>query len=711
MTSEGHDVNGAGTSSHFRLLLAVMGVSLVWVLFAKMVVPPLIETAYRGESWPFLNRMILGQAQYSVDHYLRKWDRIIFTGLLSAVAFYLIAFGLSRPAVVRRVVGEATPGALGAIRMWICAILLLTTFWEDLGSIAWLPVELRHARGMLQYLYLLPVGLQTLVTSEVSLRAFQLLTEVLLFLGLIGWRTRIVIPAGTFCYFVFLGILIDYSFFWHQNLVPLYVMLVLCLTPCADGWSVDRVLKIARGQRVPDADRPSAVYGWARYACWAMIAFPYVANGLSKLVDGGFFWWDPMSMRAHIYGDTLNPREYDWALGLQLVRAPDFLVAAIGIFALFSETLFGMVLVSRTARLVFPVAAMMMHTGIFLMQRILFFDLILLQLIFFDFTSIRKMIGARLMARRGAVQVLYDGSCPLCRRTVRILGGLDLFSRLEFLDFRRLDLDDYNRRMGLQLSPAALEEEMAVVARGQRYYGFYAYRRLALELPAFWLLAPWLFVPGISSLGVWAYQSVASRRLTFLRCDSTCSMEAMEKPMSVADRMTAEGRAGFGYALAVSAIAVGALLCWHYHIEFYPLTSWHLYSNLDTSGKVEYEKIFAVTDSGVRSRARLEDTIGALALDNRYAPHVGKCFGEKAGELELCKKFLTAAAAAYNRKAEAGKRVRQYEIERWAWDFRSHPLDPHYGALTDRFSFEIDTGKAIRHEQPVAVTDRGGSVR
>jgi len=104
--------------------------------------------------------------------------------------------------------------------------------WEDLGSIAWLPPELRHPRGLLGYLYALPIGLDRLVTSEVSLRTFQLLTEVLLFLGIIGWRTRVVIPLGALCYFLLLGILIDYSFFWHQNLLPLYVMIVLSFTPC-----------------------------------------------------------------------------------------------------------------------------------------------------------------------------------------------------------------------------------------------------------------------------------------------------------------------------------------------------------------------------------------------------------------------------------------------------------------------------------------------
>jgi len=214
------------TAAHIRLLVVLMGFSLVWIVFAKLIVPPVIESAYRGESWPFLNRMILGQAEFPVSHYLQKWDKVIIPVSLSGLGFYLIVLVISSPAISRRIVSEATPGTLGAIRMWTCSILLLTTLWEDLGSIAWLPAELRLPRGMLGYLYTLPIGFESLVTSEMSLRAFQLLTELLLILGLVGWRTRVVIPLGALCHFLLLGILIDYSFFWHQNLVPLYVMIV-----------------------------------------------------------------------------------------------------------------------------------------------------------------------------------------------------------------------------------------------------------------------------------------------------------------------------------------------------------------------------------------------------------------------------------------------------------------------------------------------------
>src|SRR6266446_413722 len=244
------------TVGHIRLLLVLLGLSLVCLVCAKLIVPPVIESAYRGESWSFLNRIIRGQARHSVHLYLQVWDRVAMAGLVGSLGFLFIVPVISSPTFIRRIVGEATPGSLGAIRMWTCSILLITTLWEDLGSIAWLPAEVRDPKGLLGYLYTLPIGFESLVTSEMSLRAFQLLTELLLFLGLVGWRTRVVLPLGALCHFLLLGILIDYSFFWHQNLVLLYVMIVLSFTPCGDGWSVDRLRKIYQGRAVPDAGRP-----------------------------------------------------------------------------------------------------------------------------------------------------------------------------------------------------------------------------------------------------------------------------------------------------------------------------------------------------------------------------------------------------------------------------------------------------------------------
>jgi predicted DCC family thiol-disulfide oxidoreductase YuxK len=712
-----HATNFLKNWNRIRLWLVLMVFSLgLWLVFAKLLVPAIIESAYRGESWSFLNRMIRGQATHPVSEYLQDWGTVTMPVLLWGLGFWLVVLVISSPAFVRRMVGAATPGSLGAIRMWTCLVLLLTTFIENLPSIALLPVELRqpdagweHQYGVMHFFSSLPVGFETLVTSRTSLLIFQLLTELVLFLGVIGWKTRVVIPLGAFCALLMNGILIDYSFFWHQNLVPIYLMAVLSFTPCGDGWSVDRLWKVYRGQPVPAADRGTPTYGWSRYACWTVIALPYLLNGLGKLRYGGLFWWNATNMRRILYHDSLTPREFNWAWSLYLAPAPDILFACLGLFALFTETAFAIVLFSRIARRILPTMAMMMHIGIFLLQRILFLDLILLQLVFFDFTRLPKTIGERLQARRGRIQLLYDGLCPLCRRTIGMLACFDLFARLEFLDFRRLDLTGFNRSHQLNLTSERLAEEMYVVSHGTAYRGFDGYRVIALALPAFWPLVPWLFLPGISVLGTLAYRYVARNRSKFLLCHGRCSIEPVEGSGSTgATARNDLARGGFNYALAVSGLICMNLYCWYHVVEFYPLTAWALFANSDTSGQITYNKVLARYESGVIAPARLEDTIGALALDNRYVPLLERCFGQQPSDMYICRKYLSAAGSAYNQNASLGRRITHYEVQKWAWDFRTHPLDPQYGSLVQRIVHEID-GAAHLKKGPETTEQRSGT--
>jgi len=64
----------------------------------------MIESAYRGESWSFLNRMIGGQATHPVADYIHDWYRLAakltIAGLLSGLGFWLVPLVINRPALV-----------------------------------------------------------------------------------------------------------------------------------------------------------------------------------------------------------------------------------------------------------------------------------------------------------------------------------------------------------------------------------------------------------------------------------------------------------------------------------------------------------------------------------------------------------------------------------------------------------------------------------
>ena len=672
----------------------------LWLGLAELVVPRLIASAYRGESLPLFNRMISGRAVYPVDHYLRIWNAAVPRVTIQIIGFGLIGVMMlvatSSPSYFQKFVGAATPGSLGALRMLTCVILLVTTAIEDVPSIALLPPETRAPQGLMQIVYALPLGFDRLVASERGLWVLQRLTEVVLFVGALGWRTRIVIPLAAVCHFLVGGILRDYSFDWHQGWVPLYLLGILSFTPCGDGWSLDRVRRVATGRPVVDADRATAVYGWSRYMCWIAIACPYVESGLAKLRDAGSAWWTAGNMRSILYTDSLIPREFDWRLSLHLTSAPDILFSFIGLASVAVEVSYGLVLFSRRARRVLPIFATMMHLGIFALQRILFVDLILLQLAFFDFRRIRITVGERLAARRGRLQVRYDDSSSFCRRILRVVAGLDLLGRLEHVGRHHAGLPGGSSAVG--------ESDLHVIWRGRTYREFAACRMLALALPVFWALLPFLFLPGASSLGTVVYRRVASRRSGG---GAAGADGATEPPAARGGAVTAVERSStrLRFPLAASAWVLVAMLCWLNRIEFYPLTTWGLFAYVNTSGRIAYHKVVARFESGEAGPLRLEEGIRALRFDGRYNPYLSMCFGEPyrrpasgpTAPAEVCRQFLEASAAAYNRTARPGRRINQVEIQLWEWDFRSHPEDPQHGRPVDRFTLDISPGRLPRH--------------
>src|SRR5687767_12097992 len=100
----------------------------------------------------------------------------------------------------------------------------------------------------------------------------------------------------------------------------------------------------------------------------------------------------------------------------------------------------------------------------------------------------------------GKAVVLYDGECPLCRKSVTILKALDWLRQLHYQTAREPDRLPPCRE---PLDPKRLLDEMHVVTpdRTRAYAGFRAFRWMAWRLPAALFFAPFLYLPGVPWLG------------------------------------------------------------------------------------------------------------------------------------------------------------------------------------------------------------------
>jgi hypothetical protein len=284
-----------------------------------------------------------------------------------------------------------------------------------------------------------------------------------------------------------------------------------------------------------------------------------------------------------------------------------------------------------------------------------------------------------------------------------VLGFFDLFTRLEFLDFRRLDLAEYNRRQGLALTLEDLDREMYVISRGQAYIGYYGYRVLAWALPAFWPLIPLLYFPGISWAGEWVYGVIARNRLALLHCDSHCPTTPSGVGISRVLAPMHDRPQPLRYALLISGFCVVAATSFYYRLEFYPvLTAWHLYAGLSTSGEITYFKAVGHQASGATVPVRVGEYVGALRYDGRETRILKQCFeglgNERGGivtrDLESCKKYLAVSGSIYNEQAPPDKKITHLEMQERAWNFRSDPSDSEYGKVKNHVTIEIERSSA-----------------
>ena len=493
---------------------------------------------------------------------------------------------------------------------------------------------------------------------------FENVLIVLLFMGAIGLWTRWVLPVALVGYLMMGGILRGYSWFYHTGLIPMWAMLVLCFTPCGHGWSVDRLLRIWRGQPVQPADREAPIYGWARFAVWTAVAIPYLAAGLSKLRLGGFMWWEADNMKRFMLTDNLAPMQWNWDGALALLNGPEFIFAALGLVGLLAELLFVSVLFSKTARRILPLGLIGLHSGIFFVQNILFFDLILMQAVFFDFRAIRKKLGARFAATHGRLIVLYDGHCSRSQRARLLLTSFDLFERIEFVEVHEADPATLRRDRVLRLERRDLD----------------LWRALTGALPVLWPLVPLLhLLPGVETV-IARVDQAWSRNRAEVR---VATRPVPVGPVAVRRCVTR----GAMLVLAVTLMMGGA---WVGNIKWYPFSPFRMYANKSPTELLVYAKAWAHYEDGRVEQACFDRWIGATA-DARYRQVLRMAFVDLDGR-QLCRDFLDACAKQANGRLSDGQRIERFEIQLWRWAYKSEPHSETYGDVAAAFTHAVDLG-------------------
>jgi predicted DCC family thiol-disulfide oxidoreductase YuxK len=639
------------------------------------------------------------RANWPLEHYQTKFLNIALSLLALWLAVMLVPVATTSRWFQERIVGKATPGALGAIRMFVCLIAVHQAWHDGTMRAVNLVAEGRPrvSMGVMNFVYSL--GFERVISDANFLVAFKATAMTMLVLAAVGLFTRYTLVIGTVMYVVMMGIIRSYYWFNHTGVVPMYVLGVLCFTRCADGFSLDRFIRIWRQKPVHDKDEATYYYGWARWAAWAAICVPYALAGFSKMGNTGGMWWNGVNLMAMIYRNALRPIAESGDHVIAYNWVPVWAFTLVGLATIVTEVGMLSILFSRWARLVLPIGVLGMHIGILYTMTIPFYDLMLIQLVFFNWRWIRQTIARGIEASKGHWILLYDGYCPLCRRSVAILDGIDLFERLSFVSFRGVKFDEFNATHRTNITKEQADREMYLVGRdGRAYAGYDAYRRMALFLPLLWPAVPFLWIPGISHAGRAIYGWVARNRLSFFQCTDDCELKPGLINMVPAEPPTRLHR-GWQWAIGLAPFFLVAL--WVNRIEFYPLSCFQMFTHdddaYDASGKVVYYRIYALDTNGKFAEAYPE----------KLGYHHFRYWADVAGAFrfpvikERTTDWLRNVGEKWNTQlapADAPRIVR-FEIQQREWDFLRDRDNPNRGYVKEKIEVEVPSGVRMAASQ------------
>ena len=152
-------------------------------------------------------------------------------------------------------------------------------------------------------------------------------------------------------------------------------------------------------------------------------------------------------------------------------------------------------------------------------------------LLFINPESVLKWIEKKRAYHQSALRprLVYDGQCGFCLESVRKLKILDLFNRIECVDFRiQEDLSRVHPQLTLKSAVSQIhlvENDCSRDGKSELYGGFFAVRRLSLVMPMLYPSVLFLFLPGMGIVGPWIYKWIAKNRF-LLHQNTMCTQNA-----------------------------------------------------------------------------------------------------------------------------------------------------------------------------------------
>ena len=282
------------------------------------------------------------------------------------------------------------------------------------------------------------------------------------------------------------------------------LLLILCLAPIGKALSLDRVRAVRTAKLATlETTLPRHASPWAG-ACIRLIqiqmAVLLFCSAFHRIPDNA--WWS---------GDAvwLALTQYDYYNGFLLdLFASHYWLGNVATYSIVMiEFAYPFLIWQRRTRPYMLATALFMHLQVgVLMGQLYFFVVMAMGHMSFLRPEWLARLGAWWKRRIGEMEMVYDGICGFCVRSMAWFLSFDGLTQISIRDFRR--------NPSPVVSDALVEKALyLVLPDGRALPGFEAYRHVVLRVPGLWWMVPLFYIPVVSRLvGHPIYNWVASNR-------------------------------------------------------------------------------------------------------------------------------------------------------------------------------------------------------
>ncbi len=319
---------------------------------------------------------------------------------------------------------------------------------------------------------------------------------------MVGWRTswvKWIVLVGQLSYATR-----DPVITYGVDQILASLLFILCLAPVGRAVSLDRARAVFMAKRGNlEARLPRYASPWAG-ACirlmqiqMAVLFFFSAANKLK-----GDEWWSGDS----IWAVVANIDFYNRPL-LDLFASQYWLVNVATYLTLLIEMAYPFLIWQRASRPYLLAAAIFLHIQFATIMGMPYFSFVM---IMGHMSFVRPEwlanLGAWWKQRMGAMEMIYDGHCGFCVRSMQRFLSFDGLAQINVRNFRT--------NPSPVVSDAQVEKALyLVLPDGRALPGFDAYRHVVPRVPGMWWMVPLFYVPLFSRLfGRPIYNWIAANR-------------------------------------------------------------------------------------------------------------------------------------------------------------------------------------------------------